>query len=46
MMNMRERKAQRRHSAVAPIAVCPSPCSWRRSYRADQRVLAIEDSPS
>ncbi len=46
MTNMHERKAQRRHSAVASIAACPSPCSWRRSHWSDQRVLTCEGSPS
>lgn len=46
MMNMHERKAQRRHSAAASIVVCSSPCSWRRSRRYDQRVLVDKGSPS
>lgn len=46
MTNMHERKAQRRHSAIALAAACTSTCGRRSSSWPSQRIQACEGSPS
>lgn len=46
MTDMYERKAQRRHPALALAAVCPSIHGRRPSSCPGQLVLTGEDSPS